>query len=74
MADPQFVLFPRKEKGHLRGIYARLDTARIKAQELADQEGLEFVFCTLDGFTEVAHFLPRSKTAAAPDRGSRRSG
>jgi hypothetical protein len=74
LADQQFVLFPRKEKGHLRGIYARLETARVKAQELADQEGIEYVVCTLDGFTEVAHFFPRTKGAFPPGRDPKRAG
>ena len=61
MADALFVLFPRNEKGHLRGIYSRLDKARIKAQELADHEGTEFAVCTMDGFTEIDHFLPAQR-------------
>jgi len=57
--EPEFGLFVENEEGPLwRGFYADLDEAKRTAQNLANEEGLEFFIFSLKDFTEVARAFP----------------
>lgn len=57
--DHRFGVFVEDEKGHLwRGFFDDLEAAKSSAQELANQEGLEFFVFDFRDFSEVARFFP----------------
>lgn len=57
-----FELFAQDDKGPMwRGSFSDLESAKVKAQELANQEGIEFFVFNLGVAQEVARFFPEPK-------------
>ena len=61
LSDGEFDLFVRDEYGVLwRKSYADLETVKIEAQQLADNERREFLLVR-NGGGEIDRFFPRTK-------------
>lgn len=59
-AENKFDVFAQVENGPLwRGAYPNLEVAKVKAQQLAVQEGVEFFILDFSASKVVARFFPR---------------
>lgn len=60
--EGEFAIFAQDEKGPMwRDAFPDLETARVKAQRFANEEGVEFFVFSFKDAREIVRFFPKPK-------------